>query len=126
MRQSPCATASESTMPTASGLLKVCSQFFSHLARARCSSASLTGSLAKDSMVSSMAARAGCGSAPGGSCAPSSSTEGSASPKDSPKVLAASCFSVSRLCRRPEGESPRMSASRSAAAASGCPAGGTW
>ena len=58
MRQSPSATDSDSVRPMASGLLKVCSQPFSHFARARSSSLSVTGSEAKDSTAESMAKRA--------------------------------------------------------------------
>ena len=112
-------------MPTASGLRKFCSQLFAHFALARASSSAVMGSRASDSLTASSAARAFATSWPGASCAPVMSTEGSCSAQANANVPEASCFSVSRLCSRPEGVSPRISASSSTAANSGAGPAGT-
>ena len=118
MRQSPCATASGGTMPTASGLLKSAPSSSGHWAR-NAMTASARCRLAGGTRWSrGIAARAGADRRPAASCAEQQHRRVKPA-QDSPKVLAASC-SHEPLVQAARGESPRMSASRSAAAESGC------
>ena len=118
--------ASDSATPTRSGSAKPSSQPLSHCVRARSSSSAVMGSLASESMAAAMALRAAATSCPGARPAPASSSPGSARSQAKPKVCAASCFSTSRLCRRPPGVSPSTLAIISTAAKSGDGPAGMW